>query len=67
MGECGTGQKLTLRPGRMVSGEVMACHVARAAKIVPFLHSTEGKGNVVAVAFTELTGQTKLKVSLEST
>ena len=27
-------------------------HVARAAKIVPFLHSTEGKGDVVVDEFT---------------
>ncbi len=54
MGGCGTGQKLTLRPGRMVSGEVMACHVARATKIVPFLHSMEGKGNVVVDGFTRV-------------
>jgi hypothetical protein len=38
----------------MVSGEVMACHVARATKIVPFLHSMEGKGDVVVDGFTRV-------------
>jgi hypothetical protein len=60
--QCSEGSR-----GRMGSGEVMACHVARAAKIVPFLHSTEGKGDVVVDEFTGVRGQRRLKVSLEST